>query len=420
LLKQKSLANKILFIIIFTIVVSCLLITAIGTQLIYKTTKTGIQSEVIQSGGTLKTLFEKEYSGDFACDGYVYSFGGEGIIAEDFYKIVSEIKCSSDMEFTVFYGDMRVFTTIVNESGSSAVGTYAEKNVVHDVIEAGQEKVYDSININGVEYMGYYMPIFNEAGGVSGMYFAGKPVKMATQNAKTAIIEFIIIALITLAVSAFFCIFIMEKMVRDLGDIKQYIGKVASGDFTAKMNRKTLEREDEIGEIGRNAEKLSTNLCDMIELDSLTSLYNRRTCNLKIKELLRNETPYTVVMCDIDYFKKINDTYGHACGDYVLCEVSAVIKSYAVDNSSFVARWGGEEFLLVMPLYNKEKTKVVVDAILEAIRNKDFVFEDKIVKVTMTFGISEYEVGDNEESAIKRADALLYDGKQAGRNRVMC
>lgn len=420
LLKQKSLVNKILFIIVFTVVLSCLLITAVGTSLIYTTTKTGIESEVVQSGKTFKELFEREYPGDFTCDGYIYSFGEVGVIAEDFYKIVNYIKCSEDMEFTIFYDDMRVFTTIVNRSGSSAVGTYAEKNVVTDVIESGKEMVYDSININGVDYIGFYSPILNSSDIISGMYFAGKPVKLAITNAESAIINFIIIALCTLAAAVFLCIFITEKMVRDLGDIKHYIGKVASGDFGVKMNKKTLERDDEIGDIGRNAEILRTNLCDMVECDPLTSLYNRRTCNIKIKELVVNKTPYAVVMCDIDYFKKINDTYGHACGDYVLKEISAILKYYAQDCSSFVSRWGGEEFLLVMPHHDKEKARVIVNGILENIRNRDFIFENKQVKVTMTFGIAEYTESDNEETVINRADNLLYSGKQSGRNRVMC
>lgn len=419
LLKQKSLVNKILFIIVFTVVLACLLITAVGTQLIYKTTKSGIEKEVVQAGGTLKNLFEKEYPGDFTCDGYIYRFGEMGVIAEDFYKVVSYINSSEDMEFTVFYDDMRVFTTIVNESGSSAVGTYAADNVVADVIKNGETKVYSGIDINGVEYIGYYMPIVNSSNEIRGMYFAGKPVKLAISNAKSAIVGFIIVALITLGVSVALCIFITERMVRDLVNIKRYIGMVARGDFSVKMDRKTLERDDEIGDISRDAETLSTNLSDMIERDPLTSLYNRRTCNLKIKELINNKVSYAVVMGDIDYFKKINDTYGHACGDYILKEISSILSKYALESSSFVSRWGGEEFLIVMPFHNIEKAKLIMNAVLDEIRNSKFIFDDKEIKVTMTFGISEFIEGDNEESPIKRADGLLYEGKQSGRNKIV-
>lgn len=397
---------------------ACLLITAVGTRLIYTTTKSGIEKEVIQAGGTLKNLFEKEYPGDFTCDGYVYRFGEMGVIAEDFYKVVSYINSSEDMEFTIFYDDMRVFTTIVNESGSSAVGTYAADNVVADVIKNGETKVYSGIDINGVEYIGYYMPIVNN-GEVRGMYFAGKPVKLAISNAESAIIGFIIVALITLGVSVALCIFITERMVRDLVNIKRYIGMVARGDFSAKMDRKTLERDDEIGDISRDARTLRTNLSDMIERDPLTSLYNRRTCNLKIKELINSKVSYAVVMGDVDYFKKINDTYGHACGDYILKEISSILHKYAIDSSSFVSRWGGEEFLIVMPFHNIEKAKLIISAMLDEIRKREFVFDDNQIKVTMTFGISEFLNGDNEEAAIKRADTLLYEGKQSGRNRIV-
>jgi len=418
-LKQKSLVNKILFIIVFTVVLACLLITGVGTRLIYTTTKSGIEKEVVQAGGTFKNFFEKEYPGDFTCDGYVYRFGDMGVIAEDFYKIVSYINSSSDMEYTIFYDNMRVFTTIVNESGSSAVGTYAKENVVEDVIQNKTDTVYSGIDINGVDYIGYYMPIVNSSGEISGMYFAGKPVKLAISNAQSAIVTFIIVALITLGVSVALCIFITERMVRDLVNIKRYIGMVARGDFSVKMDRKTLERDDEIGDISRDAETLRTNLSDMIERDPLTGLYNRRTCNLKTGELIKNNIPYAVVMCDIDYFKKINDTYGHACGDFILKEISAILKKYATESSSFVSRWGGEEFLVIMPHHNVEKAKVVISAVLDEIRSREFVFEENQVKVTMTFGISEFKEGDSEESSIKRADKLLYDGKQSGRNRIV-
>lgn len=398
---------------------ACLLITAVGTQLIYTTTKSGIEKEVVQAGGTFKNIFEKEYPGDFTCDGYIYSFGDVGVIAEDFYRVVDYINCSHDMEFTIFYDDMRVFTTIVNESGSSAVGTFAADNVVSDVLKNKETKIYSDIDINGVKYIGYYTPIANSTGEISGMFFAGKPVKLAISNAQSAIIGFIIVALVTLGVSVALCIFITEKIVKDLVNIKYYIGMVARGDFSVKMDPKTLARDDEIGDISRDAQTLRTNLSDMIERDPLTSLYNRRTCNIKIKELINNEVPYAVVMGDIDYFKKINDTYGHACGDYILKEVSAILNSYAIDSSSFVSRWGGEEFLVVMPFHNTEKAKIIITAVLDEIRKREFVFEDSQIKVTMTFGISEFIKGDNEESPIKRADQLLYDGKQSGRNRIV-
>ncbi|MBQ8411372.1 MAG: diguanylate cyclase, partial [Ruminiclostridium sp.] len=312
-----------------------------------------------------------------------------------------------------------IFTTIVNPSGSTPVGTKAMDFVAEDVINGGKTMVYDNIDINGEIYVGCYIPIVNSDGAVAGMYFAGRPLRTAIDNVRMVIIGFISVVAVTLAISVTLCIVFTEKMIKDLGDIKQYINKIAAGDFDARMQEKTLKRDDEIGDIGRNAEKLYVNLRDMVERDPLTMLLNRRSCLMKMTEFTENKILYTVAMGDIDFFKKINDTYGHACGDYVLKEVSALLKRHTGDNEAFVSRWGGEEFLIVLPSKGTEESLRIVTEILEEIRKTNYEYEGKTFKVTMTFGISQFRNGDNRESAVNRADKLLYKGKQSGRNRIV-
>lgn len=419
-MKQKSLANKVLFLMLFTIVIVTMLITFVGATLIYNATKSGIRNEIVSAAETLQNLFEKEHPGDLNSNAYfIYRYGEKVVVAEDFYTIVDYIGSSEDVEFTVFYGDMRIFTTIVNPSGSTPVGTHAADFVSEEVIGGKETKVYNNIDINGEIYMGCYIPIINSDGAVSGMYFAGRPLRSAIDNVLTVIIGFVIVVALTLVVSVSLCIVFTEKMIKDLGDIKQYINKIAAGDFDARMKEKTLKRDDEIGDIGRNAEKLYVNLRDMVERDPLTMLLNRRSCLMKMEELTENKVLYTVAMGDIDFFKKINDTYGHACGDYVLKEVSSLLKGYAGESYAFVSRWGGEEFLIVFPSKGTEEALGIVSEILDEIRKAEYTYEEKTFKVTMTFGISQYRSGDNREAAVNRADKLLYKGKQSGRNRII-
>ncbi len=403
-----------------TIVFVSVLITFVGTSIIYRNSKNGIEREIVAAAGTLENLFEKEFPGDLNSSAYfIYRFGERVVVAEDFYNIVEYISCSEDIEFTVFYGDMRIFTTIVNPSGSTPVGTRAMEIVAEEVIGGKQTHVYDNIDINGTIYMGCYIPIVSSDGTVSGMYFAGRPLETANENVVLAIVRFILIACITLLISAVSCVFFTDAMIKDLGDIKQYISKIANGDFSAHMKEKTLERDDEIGDMGRNAETLCTNLQDMVERDPLTTLLNRRSCLKKLNELMDGRQHYTVVMGDIDYFKRINDTYGHACGDYILREVSAVLKAHGESSDAFVSRWGGEEFLMVFNDKNSTETLVIVEQILDEIRNAAYSYDEKKINVTMTFGISQVQEGDNAESAVNRADKLLYKGKESGRNRIV-
>lgn len=396
------------------------LITIVGASLIYNNTKKNIENEIVSAAHTLENLFKKEYPGNLNSSAYfIYRFGERIVVAEDFYKQVSYISCSEDIEFTVFYGDTRIFTTIVNPSGSTPVGTKAMNFVVDDVIGKKETHVYDNIDINGAAYMGCYIPIISDDQTVSGMFFAGKPIELANQNAATVIMRFVLVSVITAAVSLVFCIIFTEKMIKDLRDIKQYINKVAEGDFSVQLNEKALKRDDEIGDIAKHSQILCSNLRDMVERDPLTMLLNRRSCRIKLDEIIEHKTGYSVVMADIDYFKKINDTYGHACGDFVLKEVSDLLKKHAGKHHSFVARWGGEEFLMVFPEKNSAETYKIAEDVLTELRETKYSFNNQELSVTMTLGIAESKENETADVTINRADALLYKGKESGRNRIV-
>ncbi len=395
------------------------LITIVGASLIYDNTKKSIENEIVSAAHTLQNLFEKEYPGDLNSSAYfIYRFGEKIVVAEDFYKQVGYISCSEDIEFTVFYGDTRIFTTIINPSGSTPVGTKAAEKIINDVLVGGKTVVYDNVDINGIVYMGCYIPIFSSDGSISGMFFAGRPIELANKNAATVIFRFVIVSVITAALSLVFCVIFTEKMIKDLRDIKQYINKVAVGDFSAQLSEKALSRDDEIGDIGHHAQILCSNLRDMVERDPLTMLLNRRSCRIKLDELMNSSIGYTAVMADIDYFKKINDTYGHACGDFVLKEISALLKRHANEHNAFAARWGGEEFLIIFPGKKAAETHEITKIMLNDIRSQCYSFESHTVNVTMTFGIAEANKNETADVTINRADALLYKGKESGRNRI--
>ncbi len=157
-------------------------------------------------------------------------------------------------------------------------------------------------------------------------------------------------------------------------------------------------------------------------MDPLTKLHNRRKMiEVLNSELIRSERtdqPFCIVMCDIDHFKKFNDTHGHDCGDFVLIEISKLIRS-TIRKQDFVGRWGGEEFLFVYPETNIEGGKIVTEKVRSVIANSVFDFKGIILNITMTFGVAVYSEGKTIDSVIKDADDLLYLGKQKGRNCVI-
>ncbi|MCX7099234.1 MAG: GGDEF domain-containing protein [Methylococcales bacterium] len=154
--------------------------------------------------------------------------------------------------------------------------------------------------------------------------------------------------------------------------------------------------------------------------DSLTGLLNRRRMQEVLERqkalFLRNDSAFTFIIVDIDHFKKINDTYGHFCGDLVLSEAAASMKAN-LRKGDVLARWGGEEFLILLPDTDIKGAHRVAEHIRATIADKHFVLEGKAVSVTMTFGLAQYE-GNSIDESLKLADNALYEGKEAGRNCV--
>jgi len=156
--------------------------------------------------------------------------------------------------------------------------------------------------------------------------------------------------------------------------------------------------------------------------DTLTGIANRRNITTlmgkEVSRSKRNGATFSMIMCDIDFFKNVNDTYGHDTGDYVLCEVADIIQNN-IRHQDIVARWGGEEFLVVLPETRVEDATSVAEKLRRTIEEKEMEFGEYKFKVTMTFGVSVYESELGIEKSIKKADDALYDGKQNGRNKVV-
>lgn len=166
--------------------------------------------------------------------------------------------------------------------------------------------------------------------------------------------------------------------------------------------------------------KYNDKLQEMTKRDTLTNLQNRRGLTEKINKLVKSSTDLYFIMCDIDFFKKVNDNYGHDIGDKVLVRVAEILLSN-VGKDGQVGRWGGEEFLIVIPNKTQQQVLDLMEHIRMTIARETFVIaEHKEFFVTMTFGISEhYFTKYTVEESIKRADENLYLGKQHGRNCVM-
>jgi diguanylate cyclase (GGDEF)-like protein len=152
--------------------------------------------------------------------------------------------------------------------------------------------------------------------------------------------------------------------------------------------------------------------------DELTRIGNRAKFNSDLSNEIHNyknsKSPLSIIMLDIDYFKKFNDNYGHQIGDEVLIELASIV-SLEIRSSDIFARWGGEEFIILLPNTNIEQAKHLAQKIRQKIQDNNFVNN---LKVTSSFGVAQLDTFEDEKRLLKRVDDALYRAKDRGRNRV--
>lgn len=188
--------------------------------------------------------------------------------------------------------------------------------------------------------------------------------------------------------------------------------------------KKQLRQLEKVARISDHYQKmmhdLNLALREASNQDALTGLANRRPVVERLREestrFTRYQRPFSVAMLDIDHFKRINDLYGHEIGDKVLIEVARVLRS-EIRDQDLCGRWGGEEFLILMPETPQEAAQAVVERVRAAIERLQVRVDEKAIGVTMSIGLAEHAQGDTYSDTINRADSALLSAKRGGRNR---
>jgi len=156
--------------------------------------------------------------------------------------------------------------------------------------------------------------------------------------------------------------------------------------------------------------------------DHLTGLFNRKYMDMKMGEEIerykRMNTPFCVMLVDIDHFKSVNDNYGHLVGDQVLKHLSKLIQDN-IRKTDFAFRYGGEEFLVIISNADVRNSQHIAEQIRKKLETVNFALKGNSFYVTASFGIASFEKTDDAESVTKRADDRLYKAKETGRNKVV-
>lgn len=210
------------------------------------------------------------------------------------------------------------------------------------------------------------------------------------------------------------------------------LGCLAAKSMVGKINEFEINYLEQLAKQASatiNRAKVYSEILKHATLDALTGFYNRRQLEERIKQetakAKRKKTNLCAIMTDIDFFKRVNDVYGHAAGDLVLKTVSKTMRSQ-LREYDIAGRYGGEEFALLLPFTRTEEAIMVAERLRKAVENKkidlskiDSEVPDKSINVTISIGIYEFKDSDSPSDLLTKADKALYEAKETGRNKVV-
>jgi len=323
-----------------------------------------------------------------ACGAPIYDNQGQlqGVVVVGFFinsdEFVDRQKDFANFEINVYREDLCIGTTLLNEDGTRAINTIAPEYISQAVL-AG-EMFSGQVKILNREMMTLFAPIKDAAGKAIGMLFVGQNLSAKASAIRSFVITGISTTLLFLVISILIVLLVVRYVSTPI--IK---------------------------------------MLDKIHYDALTGIFNRRfldeNLNRMIRSLSRSNGMLSVMMIDIDFFKRYNDTYGHTMGDNCLKAVASALSQCLTRADDFVARYGGEEFVIILPNTNETGARSIANKLLETIQELGIPHGKSKASnyVTISIGVTSGIVNhlQSGEDYIQKADEMLYESKRNGRNK---
>jgi diguanylate cyclase (GGDEF)-like protein len=412
--------------------------------------------------GTVVRVSVRTGSPVYDTDGVLIGIISAGI-RFDTDDTINELEQLFKSEITIFLGDTRIATTITRD-GQSIIGTTIDPQIAEIVIENKQEYTGDA-KIFGEKYKTFYMPLLNAHNEAFATFFMGIPETEITASTSKSIRDGVILGISGLLVSIVLLFFIISSISEPIAKLSSNMDSIANGNLHTRINVKS---EDEVGLLARSFQKVAGiihKLIDDINLmitehekgntdyylnvddfhgdyktlaqsvlkfaafgitDQLTGLPNRRNfdnrLNWQWKQAMKESTPISILVIDMDKLKNYNDSFGHQQGDMAVQTVAKTIKLSVRPSVDFVARWGDDEFFVLLPTADSGSAVSTAEKICAEIA-KVLVpcAEINGLNVTVSIGVNTQvpSPGVSIDSFISIADKALYQAKSAGRNRVV-
>ena len=422
---KNSLKTQMMRMTLIPLIIMTVVIVAVSASVIHKTIVDSTHEELIRDAKLAVKFFDDEYAGDFWAedsngDGEYEMYKGNQQLNGE-YTVIDDVADMLDIDISIFYDDKRLLTTLKDANGQRAIGTSAAVVVRKDVLEEGQSHFYNNVLVYDNKSFAYYEPLRDEDGQIYGMIAVGRTqgevFKEIAKYMWPIIAACIIIALLIGVIMVGYNRRLGNRIIR----MDKYMNTLSSGEFDAEIPRELMVEDDELKRLATDGRKMARAIKNLVEYDALTQLNNRRYGDKKLEDIrvraVEMGVKYCICIADIDFFKKVNDTYGHEMGDVVLKAVADKLKA-GMMGKGIAARWGGEEFLLIFENRELDIARRELSIIMDDIRT--IYVPDTDRQITMSFGLTAMIPGESTDESLKRADENLYEAKETGRNQIIC
>ena len=411
--------------------------------------------------GTLIKVSARTGAPVYDTDGKVIGAVSAGVRFDSDSK-VEALKNLFESEVTVFYGDTRIATTIFI-NGASIAGSAMDSDVAEIVLNDKQTYSGD-VEVQGEKFKTYYKPLINGDNEAFAALLVGIPLKNLIAETNHSIKIGILLGLCGLVLSTLLLYIMISKLSQPITQLSSDMSNIADGNLGIDIG---VKGDDEVGSLGRSLQRVADTLHklladinktiaehekgnldyfldtevflgdyrtlvdNIIELsafgmrDQLTGIPNRRAFDNRLESewsrIIREKGSIGIMMLDADKFKNYNDTFGHQQGDVALKTIATTLKRTLKRPADFYARWGGEEFVALLPNTDSAGAADVAEQVRQEIEKAVIPCDDERgAKITVSIGVNATapENGSSLKEFIDAADAALYRAKETGRNRV--
>lgn len=422
---KNSLGLKMLALAVLPVLALGIVLLGVGMHAFSKSMENHVQKEMTEETKLILKILDQNYPGEFSLNkdekGNYHIYKGGKDITKD-TEFIDNMKDIMGVDVTLFCQDIRLQTTLRDAKGRLFINMAVSSVITKDVLKKKKPHFYQSTTtVSNERNFAYYEPIFLQDGTCFGMVGVCRRAADVEENIRTAILPILFVCLAAMFVIGAISIWYAHTLADRIRALQFFMKKLTQEEFDTELPSHLLKSGDELGDLARSGKKMQESIRRQVELDELTQLYNRRygdKCLQQMcKKMQESGIEYCVAIGDIDFFKKVNDRYGHEAGDVVLTKVARILRE-KIMSKGYVCRWGGEEFLIVLEDCEQEQAKQILQDVLDVLRGQSIECQGQNICVTMSVGVVQVASDEKIDDILRRADKKLYDAKAGGRDRI--